>query len=96
MIQASGLDVLSAVTDPQNENGIVPDPVADQVRVDNRKLSQSTDGLTPTVWMHGQTVGRRLKALRQTNSRRGIERRHVGEDAFEIGHGLGRPDNPPH
>lgn len=53
MIQASGLDVLSAVTNPQDENGVVPDPVADQVRMDDRKLSQSTDGLTPTVWMHG-------------------------------------------
>lgn len=84
------------MTNPQDENGIVSYPVADQVRVDDRKLSQSTDGLTPTVWMRGQTVDRRLKALRQANSRGGIERRHVGEDAFEVGHGLGRPDNPTH
>lgn len=74
MIQASGLAVPGAVANPQDENGIVPDPVADQVGMDDRELSQSTDGLTSPIRMSGQAVSRRLKASRQTNVCGRVER----------------------
>jgi hypothetical protein len=95
--QGVGLVVLArAVADAQDDHGVVPDPISDQIRVDDRKFAKSTGSFSTSLGMVGQAIGRRLQSASQPRRRWRIERRDVTVNALEIGDRFGGPNNLPH